>query len=154
MTKILILLSLILSLSVSAQDGDLDDIKSCLSKFEGHPFDKTNPSYTTIAAKVKVLGVGGSTVDEVVTDTPKLILIRPAVTVLAKSHIRLMNPNGWYCIKGQVSVLGKAVIHLHCNAKLASSEDGVTVLGGGENGVTVLGSSQLVREKCAEAKKL
>jgi len=70
--------------------------------------------------------------------------------VLSKSDLNLLNPNGWSCLKGQVSVLSKSKIHLHFKAKLASSKDGVTVLGGHDqdSGVTVLGSSPLTRVDC------
>lgn len=156
MKKYLLLATIVFSFSLShvalAEDGDLEAIKNCLTKFGKHPFDEKNPSYTTISTKVKVLGVGEQTSDEIATDKPNLVLLKSNVTVLSKNNIRLMNPNGWYCIKGQVSVLGKSVIHIDCQSHLASSQDGVTVLGGGNNGVTVLGSTQVMKTGCTDKK--
>ena len=83
---------------------------------------------------------------------PELVLVKPNVAVMTKNHLNLLNPNGWYCLKGQVSVLGKSEIHLHCKAKLASNRDGVSVLGATDHdsGVTVLGKSELKRVGCPE----
>jgi hypothetical protein len=150
--KKLTLLLLVLSFSsfVHADDADMTDIKACLKNFGKHPFNAENPQFDVLKAKVKVLGIGGTTVDDNITKEPKLILIKPNVTVLSKTNLNLLNPNGWYCLKGQVSVLGKAIINLHCTAKITSSSDGVTVLGGsdGDNGVTVLGKTKVVRVGC------
>ena len=49
-------------------------------------------------------------------------------------NFNLLNPNGRYSLKGQVSVLGKAIINLHCKAKITLSSDG-------NNGTTVLEST-------------
>jgi len=39
-------------------------------------------------------------------------LVKPAVSVMAKTVLQLKNPNGWYCLKGRTSVLGKIEIQL------------------------------------------
>ena len=155
-----ILLALVLLLTAlpsfaSDQDaGDIEAVKACLKNFGKHPFNAETPHFRTMSAKVRVFGIGQSSQDEKATDKPELVLVKPNVAVLSKNDLNLMNPNGWYCLKGQVSVLGKSEIHLHCSAKLASSRDGVTVLGGNDHdsGVTVLGSSQLTRVGCPEEK--
>ncbi len=146
----LLLLALSFSAFAVADDTDMKDIKACLLNFKTHPFDIMKPEFDTLSAKVKVLGIGGTTVDSNITTAPRLVLIKPNVTVLSKTNLSLLNPNGWYCLKGQVSVLGKSIINLHCDAKITSSSDGVTVLGAGDNanGVTVLGTSQLNRVGC------
>lgn len=146
----LLLLILAFSSFVQADDADINDVKACLKNFGKHPFNAEKPQFDVLSAKVKVLGIGGSTVDDNITKEPKLILIKPNVTVLSKANLNLLNPNGWYCLKGQVAVLGKSIINLNCKAKITSSSDGVTVLGGsdGDNGVTVLGSTRVVRTGC------
>lgn len=137
--------------TVAAAETDLEAIQACLVHFKTHPFDAKAPAFQTLSTGVKVFGIGSSTNDLTNTETPKLVLIKTNVTVMSKNKLQLMNPNGWYCLKGQVSVLGKTEIHLNCKSKIASSTDGVNVLGGSntENGVTVLGSSKIVREGCA-----
>ena len=143
-----------LSNQAFADDGDLVAVQGCLAHWGKTPFDKKAPPFRTLSAKVKVLGIGGETVDEQATDGPDLVLIKPNVAVLSKASLSLLNPNGWYCLKGQVSVLGKSEIHLHCSAHLASSKDGVTVLGGSDTdqGVTVLGSTRIIASgMCATA---
>jgi hypothetical protein len=81
-------------------------------------------------------------------------LIKANVAVLSKATLDLMNPQGWYCLKGQVSVLGKSEIHLHCSAHLTSSSDGATVMGASDTdkGVTVLGSTRVIRSGDCTAK--
>ncbi len=135
----------------SDQDpGDIAAVKACLRNFVKHPFNAEKPTFRTMSAKVRVFGIGGSTSDEKPTAKPELVLVKPNVAVMSKNDLNLLNPNGWYCLKGQVSVLGKSEIHLHCKAKLAASKDGVTVLGGTDHdsGVTVLGSSKITRVDC------
>ncbi len=144
--------ALILGLSFSAIGwaSDMDELKECLRHWGKHPFSKSEPEYRTIAGKVKVMGIGGEMIDMVKTEKPALILLKPSVNVMSKSVITLMNPNGWYCIKGKVDVLGKTEVNLHCHAHMASSSDGTTVLGSddSETGVTVLGKSTLNRVGC------
>jgi hypothetical protein len=133
---------------------DIEAVKACLKNFGKHPFNAEKPTFRTMAAKVRVFGIGESSNDEHATEKPELVLIKPNVAVLSKNELNLLNPNGWYCLKGQVAVLGKSESHLACNAKLASNRDGVTVLGGNDHdsGVTVLGSSRLTRVGCTEKK--
>ena len=120
---------------------------TALDHWAKHPFSKKNPHYRTIATKVKVLGIGDNINDETATKIPDLVLIKPSVAVLSKISMRLMNPNGWYCLKTSVSVLGKSAISLNCKASLASSKDGANVLGANETGgVSVLGSLRVNRE--------
>lgn len=136
---------------IARAESDLSAIQSCLEHWgTKHPFSKTDPVYRTIQGKVKVMGIGGDVNDAEKTDKPDLVLVKPNVNVLGKAEMSLLNPNGWYCLKAKVAVLGKTVINLHCKANLASSNDGATVLGGADeqNGVTVLGASKLNRVGC------
>lgn len=138
------------------ENGDDVAVRSCLKHWgKKQPFGNELPAYKTLSSKVKILGIGKDISDEKETAAPALLLIKPNVNVLSKSTMTLMNPNGWYCIKGQVTVLGKADINLHCKANLASSHDGATVLGGSdhdgsgrEGAVTVLGASRINRMGC------
>ncbi len=86
---------------------DLDEIRNCLNHWQEHPFKSGTPKFRTLTTRVKVMGIGDETVDSVKTDQPDLVLIKPNVTVMSKSTLRLLNPNGWYCMKGKVAVLGK-----------------------------------------------
>lgn len=134
----------------ASEEGDERAIEDCISHWGKTPF-KPHPKYRTINTKVKVMGIGGDIHDEKKTSEPELVLIKPSVTVMAKTALNLMNPNGWYCIKANVSVLGKSEINLNCKANLATSGDGATVLGGKDDdsggGVAVLGSIR-VNKKC------
>ena len=128
-------------------ESDSSAIQSCLAYWGKHPFHSKEPAYRVVSSKVKVLGIGKSMSDDQPTDQPDLVLIKPSVTVLSKAEFNLLNPNGWYCLKGQVSVLGKSEVKLHCKAHLASSRDGATVLGSNadDHGVAVLGSIQITK---------
>jgi hypothetical protein len=138
-----------------ASDGDENAVKACLAHWGKHPFNEKNLSFKTLSAKVTVLGIGGATRDDEVTEKPALILIKPNVAVLSKAELKLNNPQGWYCLKGQVAVLGKSEVQLNCSAHLAASNDGATVLGGSDtdHGVTVLGSSRLTWTGNCSSKK-
>jgi len=96
------------------------------------------------------MGIGGDINDSVATSAPDLVLIKPNVSVMTKARLSLMNPNGWYCLQSKVSVMSKTIIDLHCNAQLASTADGATVLGANENddGVTVMGKAVINRLGC------
>ncbi len=140
------------SFASDQDESDINVVKACLKNFGKHPFDAEKPHFRVMAAKVRVLGIGGKTFDDKPTAKPELVLVKPNVSVLSKNDLVLNNPNGWYCLKGQVAVLGKAVIHPHCKAKLVSSRDSVTVLGGNDHdtGVTVLGTTNVDRIGCDE----
>jgi hypothetical protein len=144
------------SVSHASDEGDMISIKKCLKNWKKYPFSKTSPPFRVISAHVKVMGIGHSTEDTDATPEPELILVKPNVAVMSKATMKLLNPNGWYCMKGKVAVLGKTEIDLACNANLTSTDDGATVLGSdkAEDGVTVLGSSTVKRiGNCAGAEK-
>ena len=146
----IVLLSMLFA--VSAYAADDDEVANCLRSWGKHPF-KEKPEFRVISSKVRVMGVGSNVEDTRPTDKPELVLLKPAVSVMSKSTMDLMNPNGWYCLKGKVDVLGKTEINLHCNAHMASSTGGVAVMGSNveEKGVTVLGKS-VINRKCEHAK--
>jgi hypothetical protein len=153
--SILVLCGLMTGASTSAfssDDGDESVIQSCLKHWGKHPFKGKNPEFRTISTKVKVIGIGKNTEDTARTEKPELILVKPTVAVMSKTTLKLMNPNGWYCVKGRVSVLGSNSLEIHCKAHLASSADGATILGSsdgsGSEAVTVLGSSEVKRVGC------
>ncbi len=154
--KLLILTSVLATLAlgsvgVKAQEVD-GAIAACLKAWGKHPFG-ANPAYKTLATQVKVFGIGKDTQDTEVTKSPVLTLINPGVNVMGGSTIELLNPNGWYCFKANVNVMGGVTIKAHCKAKLASSSsDGASTTVMGENkdgqGVTVMGSTQVERVGC------
>lgn len=124
------------------------NVDACLTAWKNAPFKKGTEPHHVVGSQVKVFGIGKKDFEDSPTDKPRLILIKPSVNVLGKTSFRLMNPNGWYCFRANVSVLGKMNIQAVCGAKLASSkEDGTSVLGSDESdkGVAVLGSLRVTR---------
>jgi hypothetical protein len=145
-----LLLAVVSSLAAFATDQD--DIKSCLRNWGKHPFSKEDPDFRTIGAKVKVMGIGDDMIDNKTTKEPELVLLKPAVNVMAKNVINLLNPNGWYCMSGRVDVLGRTEINVNCKAHLAASAQGANVMGADETetGVTVLGKTTISKIGCKE----
>ena len=133
---------------VSAQEVDRS-IAACLNAWGTHPFGK-NPQFKTLQTSVKVFGVGKNTSDSERTNAPSLVLVNPGVNVMGGARLELLNPNGWYCLRATVNVMGGLKIRAHCKARLASTSDGTTVIGNNsENkGVTVLGSTSVERVDC------
>lgn len=142
-------LALVLGLTTitsSALASNREDIEACVDAWGNSPFNAKS-KFRVVSGGTKVMGIGGDIEDNTKTSKPELILVRPAVTVMAKTVMKLNNPNGWYCLKGKVAVMGKMQVNLHCSAKMASSQGGATVLGHGDDnsGTTVLGSTRIVR---------
>lgn len=136
--------------AVRAQDPDLDSaIAACLQAWGTHPFG-AHPKYRTIQTSVKVFGIGGRSGDGQTTDKPVLVLVNPGVNVMGGSTVELMNPQGWYCLRQTVNVMGGLTLKAHCDAHIASSVGGATVMGNNtENkGVTVMGSTTVERVGC------
>jgi hypothetical protein len=122
---------------------------SCLKSWGTHPFGN-DPKYKTMSTSVKVFGIGKDTVDADVTAAPALVMINPGVNVMGGTTVSLLNPNGWYCFRSNVNVMGGLTIKAHCDAHLASATEGATVLGSNseQKGVTVMGSSKVERVGC------
>jgi hypothetical protein len=133
---------------LAQSDAYRPGVQRCLANWKNQPFDAQSPEYRVIEPKVGVFGIGGDIHDNKATDRPELVYIRPAVSVMSKSDIDLMNPNGWYCLEKSVSVMAKIQIRLHCDAHLASTEEGVTVMGGGDRGVNVMGATRVEKVGC------
>ena len=128
-TPIVALMAFCLALSfpVSAREVD-SSIAACLAAWGDHPFGKS-PQFKTLETSVKVFGIGKAAADTEPTSSPSLILINPSFNVMGGSTIELLNPNGWYCLRTTVSILGRVSIRAHCKAHLASTSAGSTVLG-------------------------
>lgn len=129
-------------------DKYLPGVQRCLATWKDHPFDPQSPHFRVIESTVGVFGIGGDVKDDVTTAAPELVYIRPAVSVMGKTELDLLNPNGWYCIEKSVSVMAKIQIHLQCKAHLASTEEGVSVMGGGDRGVNVMGATRVEKVGC------
>jgi hypothetical protein len=157
MKVVLLALCLLFSSFTFADEAPNKSIETCLDHWGTHPFGK-KPSYRTMSTSVKVFGIGTDPVDDDVTDKPKLILVSPSVNVMGGTTIALLNPNGWYCLRTNVNVMGGLKIKAHCKAHLTSTTDGATVLGksdekGGEGknrGVTVMGSTHVELVGCKD----
>lgn len=133
---------------------DMAEIRACLDSWPNNPFGYTsNLTARIITATVKVLGIGESINDTAKTDFPQLIYIKPSVNVLSQAEMHLLNPNGWYCLRANVTVLSEIKVMAHCRAHITSSRSDVTVLGStsGERsspGVTVLGKVIVENAEC------
>ncbi len=133
--------------------SEQNTLTKCLRNWGDHPFKtEQQKKYREMKISVKVLGIGGDTIDNTATTYPQLILVKPSVKVLSKQTIKLMNPNGWYCFKSNVTVLSKSIIEAHCKANIAESKGSMEILGknddSGKGGVTVLGKSVIKRVGC------
>jgi hypothetical protein len=136
--------------AASAQEQDMDSaIAACLKAWGTHPF-AAKPKYRTMQTSVKVFGIGGKSGDTEKTAAPSLVLVNPGVNVMGGTTVELLNPNGWYCLRSTVNVMGGLTLRAHCDAHIASSADGATVMGSNtENkGVTVMGATRVERTEC------
>lgn len=120
-------LMLTIPMPAPAQEAD-SPIASCLKLWGNHPFRK-NSQFKTLGTSLKVFGVGNSIGDTEPTSSPSLVLIEPIFNVMGESTIELLNPNGWYCMRTAVSLMGMVTIRAHCKARLAATSDGKTVQG-------------------------
>ncbi len=139
--------------SVLAQANEERDpsIDACLKAWGTHPFG-TKPEFKTLSVSVKVFGFGRDSADTESTAQPSLVLVSPSVNVLGNSRIKLVNPNGWYCLRNNVNVGGGMTLEMHCKGNLASAADGKT-LKPGENlqesqSTNVFGSTTIERVGC------
>jgi hypothetical protein len=146
-TLLVLFLALTAPTRVLADEAD-SSIAACLKAWGTHPFGK-NPKFRTLQTSVKVFGIGKTAGDTETTAAPALVLVNPGVNVMGGSTLELLNPNGWYCLRTTVNVMGGLKIRAHCSAHLASTSDGATVLGNSESkGVTVMGSTQVEHVGC------
>ncbi len=134
--------------SLSAEEVD-GSIASCLKAWGTHPFGK-NPQYKTLGTSVKIFGIGQNSADTELTNSPSLVLVNPDINIMGGTTTELLNPNGWYCFRSNINVMGKLSIRAHCKAHLAAASDGVTVLGSNSasKSVTVMGSTQVDLVDC------
>ena len=139
---------LIINRPVFATETDTA-MAACLRAWGQNPFG-TNPSYKTLATSVKVFGIGDDPADTEETSSPVLVMVNPGVNVMGGTTIELLNPNGWYCFRSNVNVMGSLRIRAACKAHLASANDGVTVLSSNpdQKSVAVLGSTQVELVGC------
>ena len=124
-------------------------IAACLKAWGKHPFG-SNPQYKTLATSVKVFGIGKASGDTETTSAPILVLVNPGVNVMGGTTVELLNPNGWYCLRSNVNVMGGLTLKAHCKAKLASAVDGVTVMGDNADSkaTTVMGATRVELVGC------
>jgi hypothetical protein len=133
---------------VAAQETD-SPVDGCLFAWNKQPFGR-HPEYKTLSTSVKVFGIGHATSDTEVTPNPALILVNPGVNVGGGSVIQVLNPNGWYCFRTTVNVMGDLTIRAHCKAHLATTSGDVLASSNGADGkgVSVLGSTVVERVGC------
>lgn len=139
----------VLAPTIGHAEEDDSAIHSCLKAWDKHPFGK-NPSYKTLSTAVKVFGIGKDTSDTEETTRPALVMVNPGVNVAGGKVVQVLNPNGWYCFRTTVNVMGGLTIKAHCKAHLATTSGEVmgTAKDSEGKGVTVLGSTQVERVGC------
>ncbi|MBX2796339.1 MAG: hypothetical protein KTR31_01680 [Myxococcales bacterium] len=135
---------------VSAGDeGDQERLRSCLAAWKDHPFgDQRSHQARMFQPQVRVMGLGGKEIaDSAVTSYPQLILVKPSVNVMTKTTYKFLNPNGWYCLDANVTVLGRAEMHVGCTTRLANGRDGIAVAATDEarGSTAVLGKVRVFR---------
>jgi hypothetical protein len=145
-------LACISSLAVADQ-GDQGALDQCIAHWgKASPFRKGTPAQGVISTGVKVFGIGSSSSgDDPVTSKPRLVLVRPAVNVMGRSTIKLSNPQGWYCFRSNVTVMGKLEIEAQCHAHLATAREEGTAVGAADEsnkGVAVFGALRVNRFGC------
>jgi hypothetical protein len=153
--RLLVFLTVCLLAPVGAIAQDQKALDGCIASWgKKSPFKKGTPADTVIGTGVKVFGVGSSqTGNDVPTEKPALILVRPAVNVMGKSTIRLSNPKGWYCFRSNVTVAGALHIAAHCTAQIASAKEDGTSVGAvdeSHSGVAVFGALRVTRFGCGK----
>ena len=134
--------------AVAAEEVD-SSVASCLKAWGKHPFGKS-PRYKTLSTSVKVFGIGPDTADTEPTQDPALVLVNPGVNVAGGSVVQVLNPNGWYCFRTTVNVMGGLTIKAHCKSHLATTSGDLLAAENASDvkGVTVMGSTQVERVGC------
>jgi len=134
--------------AVAAEEVD-SSVASCLKAWGKHPFGKS-PRYKTLSTSVKVFGIGPDTADTEPTNGPALVLVNPGVNVAGGSVVQVLNPNGWYCFRTTVNVMGGLTIKAHCKSHLATTSGDLLAAENASDvkGVTVMGSTQVERVGC------
>jgi len=143
---------LALSFPTAASTKGVDSpIAACLKAWGDHPFGAA-PQFKTLGTSVRVFGIGSAATDKESTSAPSLILIEPSINLMGGSTIELLNPNGWYCMRTTLSIMGTLNIRAHCKARLAATSAGSTAVGNNvENryfkdlAVTSIGSVEVER---------
>ncbi|MEO8751990.1 MAG: hypothetical protein ABI624_04855 [Casimicrobiaceae bacterium] len=139
-----------LAVSLPSFAAEVDPaIDKCLKAWGKQPFG-AKPAYKTLSTSVKVFGIGANPADTERTSAPSLVLVSTGVNVMGGTTLELLNPNGWYCFKSNVNVMGSLTIKAACKAHLASAHDGTTVLGSNssDKSVTVMGSTKVQLVGC------
>jgi len=136
----------------TGDEADQAAIKRCIDAWANQPFGAGPWKARWIETNVRITGLGNETVDDVATVRPQLIFVKPAVSVMTKTTLQLLNPNGWYCIESSVTVMGKLVVQATCGAQLADSRSGATVMGSTDaaGGVTVMGATRVEKVGCPQ----
>jgi hypothetical protein len=146
---VLLLGAAVLMPAVAAEDESDSPVAGCLKAWGKHPFGR-NPQFKTLSTAVKVFGIGRDTEDTEATKVPALVLVNPGVNVAGGNVVQVLNPNGWYCFRTSVNVMGGLTIKAHCKTHLATTSGDVLGKdhGSEDKNVTVLGSSQVERVGC------
>jgi len=158
MTRAIFVAIAIMLFSSTSFADDQDSIDQCIASWgKDSPFKKGTPAAMVLGTGVKVFGIGssGNADNDKPTDKPVLVMVKPAVNVMGKSTIRVANPNGWYCFRANVTVMGKIEIEAQCTAHLGSARDDSATVGAADDtnkGVAVFGALRVTRFGCPVAK--
>jgi hypothetical protein len=144
---------------------DTETMKKCLNQWTIHPFatvTKANSKSIGIGVAVGPFQIGGVN-DLSPSPEPQLVVVNATLNLGGKATYKMLNPNGWYCLKLNFSLSDEKNIadttwRLECNAKLSESEldlglsttaqiVGNTNKTGAQLGVHINPNRPLVREK-------
>jgi hypothetical protein len=97
-------------------------VKQCLAKFPDNPF----AGHVTVFRKIVPLPSFNEdkvTVDDsTISATPAMILITDGLNVGGNIIFKLLDPNGFYCIK-PAAMVKNLIIQLDCKARIADAND-------------------------------
>lgn len=128
--------------TIAPKVPEADSIRKCLNLWGTVPFKEIKPEHVKVmdvsvgvgggllGSNSPISGIGfnfGNPRDLEATAEPKLIIIPLSVNMGGNTNFELMNPNGWYCMKAAVGARSTVGIKLHCNAKIAQSDLGLSV---------------------------
>lgn len=103
-----------------AETPDGAVIGKCLAEWGKTPFTKQSlAEHRTIEVQAQMLG-RSDVQDLEPTDEPEIVVVKVASATLGAASLKLMNPQGWYCMDMSAQSLGATDVTLHCKAHIGN----------------------------------